>query len=221
MSPKSRSLITRPVASTAAMMIGKATGKNSNGSITSLARVLTAIAEKTVPTAAIPRGRQHGHRHQHRLYDREVEEHREDGEYYGLDDQHEKEAGQHLAEVDGIPADRGQHQPLQVALVFLHGHRAGQPQHAAENEGHPEHTWGHEDDETRRGLYGEVENDDDEEREHQDGYDDVLASGLQQDVFPHDRQDRSDRPSHALTPVCWKYAARSEAASDVAPTYSW
>ena len=40
---------------TAAMMTGSVTGRKSNGSSSSRARVWTAIAEKSVPTAASPR----------------------------------------------------------------------------------------------------------------------------------------------------------------------
>src|SRR5258708_37689660 len=53
-SPDGSPANTRDVASTAAMTTGTLIGKTSSGSMTSRARVFTAIAEKSVPTAAKP-----------------------------------------------------------------------------------------------------------------------------------------------------------------------
>ena len=53
-SPNVPSPSSRPVASSAATIAGNAAGRKSSGSITSLARVLAAIAAKTVPTVAVP-----------------------------------------------------------------------------------------------------------------------------------------------------------------------
>ena len=54
MSDQLRPLTTWLVDSTAAMISGVTTGRNSNGSITSLARTLTDIAAKSVPTELKP-----------------------------------------------------------------------------------------------------------------------------------------------------------------------
>ena len=54
MSDQLRPLTTWLVDSTAAMISGVTTGRNSSGSITSLARTLTDMAAKSVPTALKP-----------------------------------------------------------------------------------------------------------------------------------------------------------------------
>ena len=192
--------ISAPVAETAPIMTGTTTGRKRIGSITSRDRVFTAIALKTVPTAAIAARSQQSDRNQSGYRQRKVEhdgEHRVDDR---LDYHHEDEVAQELSEVDGVSADGGKHQSVHVAALFLHAERAVQSEHTAERDRHPQYSRRDHRDHPGRGVYREVEDHDHQQTEYEHGHEDVLGPPFQQHVLGQDGEHRSEVAPHRASP---------------------
>lgn len=92
-----------------------------------------------------------------------------DGQHDGFHDEHEDQVADDLAEIDGGAVHGCEQQPVQTAAVFLDGQRAVQSQRAGKSKRGPQDT-------CRDGLAGadvelegEVEDEDDEQREDEHG----------------------------------------------------
>ena len=119
-------------ASTAAITTGTTAGRKSSGSMTSRALVLTAMAENSVPTAAIPNVARTATDISSGCRQRQVEDHAEYRIYEDLYHHHEEERRQHLAHVDRVAGHGSQQQAMKVAAVTLQREGAREPQDSAE-----------------------------------------------------------------------------------------